>query len=865
MQNTGLSVGVGGLNETSSVHALAEGDASVALNVTPDKGGRLRKRRGTRVMRNEVFSTPSIIPYGSDTVPFTTNAGNGLLVERLAENLRVFLVGTNDLTLLCDKTAVFNINASRTDSTNLMTSVVLPGNDPRLLLLTSKTRPVQLTFLERSQYVGGGESTLVFTDVAEFANATAGNTFLLYNGRLVSGVTYTFNGLTNEVTVTFPSLPVDYKDKLRRVDLINITWQWWAEATQWYGSDFYQSSTRFNATDADINTPIKKELLTDLFPNQDDVTSQYPIGSFGFPLRAMSSASFNINVNNRDPSKQPTASNRYWFGTGAVYTPGAGAFIETAPFNFTWGALQPGGLPTRLYQHRYRELRMRNGKGVPGTDLRVFVNSVPFTQNLTDTPTFVPTADSYHLRNKNGTILSSTSAKAELISFTGTDPTGLSYNQRVEIIDVGAFPKLDPGDLTGLGGSAVDQRSWDWLPVDGGYYPVFGLHNVSSFQRQLYPTTGCLFQGRLVLGGFAGNPNLCVASAVRDTRTPNNGSFNHFMVNDAFVENTDAFAFVVSTDTSDAVVALTVWNETLVALTRNGVYVSYAKGDNTFGVGNAELVRTSRRGIINRKAFAAMSSMLVYVSEQGVETVGTAAQSSEQGTLSDKIKGRFNLYGGARYAHLTRVGYLEKTNAFYFFVPVEPCRDFNWEVLVLNVDTMGWTNYRSTFGFPVHDVAVVEDSINGQTMITSMTTLFTDVNSNVGKANHLHLKWEDGSRSVDYVVQTSVSSGVVQPYTQPVHKRFVQHFFDGTNYILPTSFDKTGQVRGFDLLPYTNVCDAAVWVGGTPLQFTPGGVPDQGRFSKLPNGDIVINVNNTTLVGQLVNIYLRQPATIYLD
>jgi hypothetical protein len=575
----------------------------------------------------------------------------------------------------------------------------------------------------------------------------------------------------------------------------------------------------------------------------------------------MDNVDFNANTLNRDNTKQPVTPNRYWFGNGATYTPGAG-LVETAPFNWTWGGLQPGGLPTRLYQHRFREIRMRNGAGVPASELRVQVNTVPFVQNTTDTPTFVPTADSYHLRRRGGQIITNTTDRADTISFTGTNPTGLSYNQRVEVIDVGVFPKSPAS--SDLGASAVDQRSFDWLPFDGGYYPVFGLHGVCNFDQRRFPTTGCLFQGRLILSGFVGNPLLCVASAVRDTRTPNNGSYNHFMVNDAFVEPSDAFLFDVPSEEGDAVQALTVWNETLVCMTSKAVYTSYAKGDNTFSASNAELAKVNSNGIINRKAYSTSSNLLVYVSSEGVESVGTN-QNTEMAPLSEKVKGRFNLFGLPQYAPLVRVAYLEKTNAFYFFVPVEPCLRFNWEVLVLNIDTMGWTVYDSLFGFPTHDVVTCYGKDTGQQLVASATTKFPFVNnSNLGKGNRLLLLFEDDSRSTDYTVSTSIVGGVVQPAPLPVERRFVTHFFDGNNYILPTSFAKTGQVRGFDLTPYTNVCDVSVWAAGVPLQFTPGGVPAPGEFAKLPNGDVVLNLQSP-LAGVLINMYLKQPATIYLD
>jgi hypothetical protein len=873
MASTGIQIGVNGLNETSSVHGLAEGQATVLLNVSPDKGGRLRKRRGTRVLTQ---LPPTNNGGLSQCVPFTTNSGNGFLVEKTNSDLWIYSVSKNRATPAFVKAGLFQNDADTPN--DMLVGVTLPGLDPRLLLLTGTSMPVQLTFTERTKVTKVQPNTLDFEGASEFADTNAQNTQLLCNGVVVPGAAITYTPNAGGATVSVTNLgslqlpPAIYGEggislSDYRFDLLMCTAQYWVEGLQWYGSDIYQSVTRFNAGSADLNTPIPKELLTDLRPNENDTISQYPIGNFGFPIRATSSPDLTVNTYQRDASKQPVADGRYWFGNGAVYNPGAG-FVETAPFSFTWGGLLPSGLPTRIYAHRYRELRMNRGRGVLPSMLRVQVNSVPFTQNGTGSPStlpYVPAVDTYQLRNRDGTVIPTGSALADLISFTGTLPSGLSYNQRVEVLRVPEFP-LVPGNEFGLGFNCIDARSYDFAPKDFGYYPVFGLHDFIDTKNRAFPTCGCLYQNRLVLSGFRGNPTAVIASAVRDTRTPGNGEYNHFMLSDAFVEPTDALVFNVGTDTSDAVVALTTWNDSLVAFTRNGVYTAIGKGDNSFNAGNLELQRVSRKGILNRKSFVATNSMLLFVSEDGVESVGVGG---EETALSEPVKSRFASLNSSRYRSLVKVAYLDKTNAVYFFMPESPCTNHAYYLLVLNLDTGGWSEYESTFGFPVFDACTVDSVNGGQQLIGALTTKWAD-NPFISppiRDNRMLLKFEDESRSIDYVVGWSYGvNNQLQPgYSPPVERRYVEHFWGGSNNIFPTSFWKTGQIRGFTTLPYTNVQDVSVYYDQVPIQFQPGGEPEPGFFSKLPNGDVVINFLPTTSYGNLVRILHRQPAVIYLD
>src|SRR5574338_808549 len=133
----------------------------------------------------------------------------------------------------------------------------------RELFLTGLNKPVQLQFAELVSTVTGSSSTSVIFEEASPANGLNAQSIILFKDReMVTGTLgYSYDALTRRLTVT--GIPA-YTGETT-FDAVIVTWQWWAEALQWYGDRFYKTAPRFhvNAT-TDVNVAIPRELRTDL-------------------------------------------------------------------------------------------------------------------------------------------------------------------------------------------------------------------------------------------------------------------------------------------------------------------------------------------------------------------------------------------------------------------------------------------------------------------------------------------------------------------------------------------------------------------------------------------------------------------------
>jgi hypothetical protein len=776
----------GGLNLNSTPLSMELNDSPMLLNVDLLPSGGIEKRKGTRILYRDRYGR-----YGVSATSLVTTKRNAFIVAKEGTGLSIYY-GDDNLRAAIVKPGVFKTTSLREKAS------VLSYNDgyPRALFLTANTTPIQVTAIELSSPVI--TSTLVFSNATGFNGVASSSVILIKNGAIQSGYSISYNGTTNVVTVSGLTT-----DSTATYYLIAFTWQWWAEALQYFGDAFYKTVQRNNSVaTADVNVAIPASLRTDL-----DLSN---LSNPSYPIRFYSAASFGSSYTLVANGTAPSGSSQYVFSDGTPWN--SGAVVSPSPFFVTFGAVS-GTTPFTVHAVRRRSIIFRGDKGQTGANIRVYINGVLATQSVSGSST--AGYGSYYLYDSAQTTILNTSSVASYLSFESSAVIGMGSVNTVEVAN---------SSTQWAGSSAVSTRWTEAGNIDGGFVARPGFGQYADFLNGRFPTFGVVHKERLVLGGLKHQPLLLFFSATSDTRTPGN-SFSFFQTTTEYTTNSDPFDILLDNKSDDILVNGATWQDSLFVFTNKRTYRIGTNGTVVFGSATKVISLMEEVGTLNNSSVVATSNGVYFLSYNGVYSVSqqnnvvgqfnVETQSAKIRPVFEALKADRSLWGTAwlSYSELDRKMYvgIGESN-----LPT----DYSHRLYVYGMETGAWTEYY-TPGF-----------FRAYTMIQhyQKSILFTSTQNDINNApmTYVLLRLNEPLRYTDWIDYSDTSLDSTYPF-MPLPG--VLHTTSSFIREYATSAKKTVQLNGFDTLPLVGVEDATLVLDGTVLEFGT-------EWVKLSNGNV---------------------------
>lgn len=777
----------GGLNSTANPLNIPYEDSPFLLNTITDIQGNVLKRPGTRVIfKNDVSAD------GVSMTPFSTGLNYNFLVAKQGTFIRVYEAFGDTATMVVQKANVFDDRAKDVRAFILATSEV----EPRLIFLTGTNKPVQLKFIEQQHIQAIAGVGVVFSNASRFKNATTTNIVAFINRVRTAPASVAYNSTTQQLTVNFNN-SVSVNDV---VDVVLVTWQWWAEGVAWKGQDVYSSVTRFNVTPTDQNIAVPKTLTTDLDP-KDVSKGLWDIFAYRKASRAVGSV-YTRNVNNN-----PQTEDEYSHGDGNRYVPGSDSYTRPTPYYLTFGTTQtaytgltptpPANSPTTVYLVRYRQLKFNNNKGILSQYVHVYVDGTKRTQITANGSPDDQTTLNYWLYTDAVSTILTADLNTKLAYQVGFNAAklGLASNSQVEFAN---------NQRLHIGTAALGSR-FDYN--DGSYTIAYGLGTVADYEAGYYPTVGAIYQNRLVLGGFGHRPLTAVFSSSLDSSVP--GQFySDFHITDANTLDTAPFDIVINSKPDDRLITFIEWQSSLFALTRKAVF-RLTGGDAPISPSARYVNFISATGCVNHSCVAQTDTSAVYLSDTGLYDLTPMVENGEYQVRerSLKIRDKFGVTDDAAYESLPWVAYDINNRHVVVAYPAAGQTTTTRYIYIYNTFRDSWTEFNTPGGFNTfHGTRYVDRKLGQKFMVACTTELWQATND---PQNLIFLAFDD-SRYLDFrqvfVHQSDDTDYYMTPPSEVVYNITTpqQHF--------GVTFTATRQPRAFTQHPVIEVEDILVYL-----------------------------------------------------
>lgn len=823
----------GGLNTLASPLNLPYEDSPQLENMDILISGVLQKRQGTRVLYKEEGLTSSQVG-GTALIPFSTGLGYNFLIQKKQRDIRVFTIENDVATVRMTKSNVWDADGGVIRATY----VPIADVEPKVLFCTGINRPVELKFVEKSVTVteAGSFTTVVFPNDTRFVNATTANVLVFQDRVIKTNVTnVSYSG--GNTTITFgSSVPAG----TYTFDIELVVWQWYAEALLYKGDRFFKSVTQLTSqisggtglqNDPDQIIAVPDTLRDDIEANSNQ----------NYPYSLFKSTAF-LDAFGYRLDREPSTADEYHPSDGTPYKQAAGKKVNPSPAFITFGrefvpASATDGQSRPVYIARRRRILFNGSTTIQGQYLRVFVNGVQKSQN-TNVAVGSPTYGDYWLLGSDwgtgGTIISNATDEAYYLSFEGATVIGVPADALIELVNV---------ELKNIGSAAVSTRD-DYL--DGTYKPIYGLGLFANYASGSYPRNVSLYQGRLVFSGFPELPLTVVFSNVFDSVTPG-VNYNSFQIDTFATSATDALDIVLSSQPDDVVKGLVEWQNNVFVLTRKAVFRIFG-GQTVLTQTNKFSVFVSNIGLVNPYCVVRTDRSILYLSDIGVFDLMIQENTTEYEAAekSIKIRSKFGITKDPAYETLAWLAY-DNANRFVFVgLPCQGTTYTSDVLLVYNTFRESWTEYSTPIGFNGYTATSYIDRALGIGFLMGCSR-YRDGSSIPIDFVLLKFGYE---KYVDFAEHFTGNGSSTNYNAMP--RNYVQHTTTNGVHEYPVSRNRTGQWRGFSLLPITSIQDCYITLDGIELAFGTDWV-------KLVNGNIYLMDNPGA--GKTLIIYLRRPVT----
>ena len=690
MQNQQGPLKFTGLTLSSNGGELPPGASPVFHNCDISADGDVVRRAGS----NLVGSIPQFSVGPAWTQVVKTRKGTEYLV--------VVTTGGISVRIMTDVNATATIAAS-INKVNVFSRpltdvnfVLLPAPYDRLLILTGNHPPIQLSFLERTSSFTctnavAGTITSPYTSAdSKLWRDTSASSTLVQDTTISSSIYSPVTSKSAGFTLNAPALGL-VLNEVRELTLVSVTWQWWAEALNWSGSDFSQNTVRYSATAIDQNVKIPTALLTDLDPRY--LTSAYrgiimTLGNDG------ATTGFIL------PVASPTTTTEWAHGSGQRYIYTATNAPLHTPFFATFQGIEAVGTQTPISFHRVRELRFNGGTGCSGTYLDFYVDGVKKTQRFSISATF---SDGDYLGYKDTYTTQRNITGASVVAdvITGLAPlaSGRPLSSQVDVIISNTEPKWV--------GSTARSVLYTDLPVGGGtldgcYVPAIGLGSYADYLRGRFPPFGCLFRDRLVFRTYDEASDQLLLSATGDELSPGN-FYSFFQITDALDGVTDdPFTVNVTTKSREKLTALLAWQQSLFIFTAVSTY-SLTAGE-VFGPEAYTTGLVASYGAFNPRCVVATNLTVLFLNRYGLFDLLNKNNTSDYGSFerSEPVRPIFADYPvTSKQDKLPWLSLNDTTNKAYIGLPVKDENLACKVVLSLNLAWNSWSTLSSAAVFNV--------------------------------------------------------------------------------------------------------------------------------------------------------------------
>jgi hypothetical protein len=622
--------------------------------------------------------------------------------------------------------------------------IVLSAPYDRLLILTPNHPPVQLSFLERTltfTCTNAGTGAISAPSVTTDSPLWRDNTV---NGTFIANLDFTqFYLLTSKspgFTMTAPSLGMALNE-VRDLNLVQISWQWWAEALYWKGKDFSQNTMRYSVTTIDQNMKIPADLITDLDPRY--LESAYR------GILLSNSNNFIDFPPLRIPSDKPATAPEWSHGSGQRYNYAANIPLTHTPFYATFQGIEAVGTQTPYTFWRVRELRFNANTGVLPANLAVYVGGILKTWRTT-TLTTHPTGD-YILYTDTYT----TQRNVVQTNVSGlVAATGISPYANGQPVSFQADVLLINKDTKWLGSAARNLLYTD-LPTGGGtldgtYVAAYGLGAFCDYLRGRFTPFGCLFRDRLVLKTADESIDQLVLSATSDTLSPGD-FYNFFQITDALSGVIDdPFTINITAKSREKITALLGWQQSLFVFTSVSTYS--INGGELFGPDSFTTGLIASYGAFNTRCVVATNLTVLFLNRFGLFDLINKNNTTDYGSFerSEAVRAAFlDVVIPPNQDLLPWLSLNDTNNKVYLGLPtpsdVTACK----RILSLNLSWNSWSTISSATTF---NACVGLQLLNWTVLIVKNTVTF-----------NIQIVQMDATHNLDFAVDLDGAS-IVAPY-----------------------------------------------------------------------------------------------------
>lgn len=770
----------GGLNTTASNLNCPYEDSPLLENIDIDISGRVRKRRGTKVIQE--FNARDANDPGYTLVPFTSGLQYSFLIEKVGRQLEVNYVNNNTLTSITTKTEVWSQAAENVKATWALSSEIVP----KLYFATGTNKIVRVSVVEQQRIETAPSSTnFVFEEALAYENATTSDVAVFKNRVLQPSVTISYNGTTEFLTLNgINTVDGDV------VDVVYFSWQYAGEAYRYRGNDFYDKVARFNAVETDQIIEVPRNIRWDALV--DD-----PRNPFRFGMTIYSDSEFGSSFSfaaDREPSDATT----YAHSSGAryVYDVANNNKVDPTPFFITFGALEAGSPSpiTEVHFLRLRPLTFFNNGSIQAQFIEVFVNGESSTRQ--------PSGGSgdyqdHALYTEDAVIVGvSGASRASFIDFQVAPQVGVPGDALIEIVS--SQPR-------GIGSNATNNVIINSQLSDGAIFPVYGLGRYEDNVSGSYARNVQIFNGRMYLSGFLNQPLRVAVSSLYDFDARENYTNFQLREDQTLPTASDPFDFVVNSRADDYTTGLIPWQSSLFVFTRQSVYRVFG-GDGGITPTSFSVSRISQSGLVNPQSVVVTDKSILYLSDFGVYDLFNSIEAIDYqaGERSIKIRNIFGITANPQFQSLPWMSYDTTDQKLYLGYPKEGFTLNCYDLFVYNTYRNSWTKYTTMGGWNAFYGTEYTDTSLGKTYGAMCSTKFNGTDFD----NMTFIQFE-AERYVDFL-KTAVDDGSTTSYAL-ANNEIVIEFSAITNVnTYNISSDETQSYISYDMLPLIDITDVAV-------------------------------------------------------
>ena len=361
-------------------------------------------------------------------------------------------------------------------------------------------------------------------------------------------------------------------------------------------------------------------------------------------------------------------------GVGVIRVSGGRQTLDKTPFS-------------KVDFSRIRKLPFNNGTGILAGNVYTTVNGVVSTRNLTLLPVPQLYAVEFFNSTSNNPIAGNLSSLVNRIAFTGSLEIGVPRDAIIKITNT--EPKW-------CGSAAL---ATPFNNDNGSWVPVYGLSKFADYRDGSFPAVGAVFQARLVLGAFPGDPQVILFSSRSATTTPDQ-YYQYFMITDAnTTPDVDPFDILLPDVSNFSVQRLTEWQRSLYVFTDNSVYRTFA-ADGIVTLANRVVGKVSEKGAVNSRCVAVTESSITFLSDNGVYDLSPILEQEYRAAeVSIKVRPYFGIASLRKYQGFPWIAFDKVNLKLFVALPRESDETEASVLLVYDTVQRSWTEYSSLYYF----------------------------------------------------------------------------------------------------------------------------------------------------------------------